>query len=119
MMPPEGQQIASAMARGEVDVVPRPAEMPDSLIGAGDFRTMWRYLPRVAAANIKVPTLIIDQEDEEYGGRENSGLSAKQAIPESTLVKYHVFPGSHYDVYDKNYLESARLAREWFIEHLL
>lgn len=115
---PEGQQIASAMSRGEVDVVPRPASMPDSLIGAGDFRTMWRYLPRVAAANIKVPTLIIDQEEEEYGGRENSGLAARNAIPESTIVKYHVFPGSHYDIYDKNYTESARMAREWFLEHL-
>ncbi len=117
-IPPEGQQIGSAMARGEVDVVPRPAGMPDSLKGAGDFRTMWRYLPRVAAGNIKVPTLIIDQEEEEYGGRENSGLAAKQAIPSSTKVAYHVFPGSHYDIYDKNYQESAKLARAWFREHL-
>lgn len=118
-MPPEGQQVASAMSRGEVDIVPRPAGMPDSLLGAGDFRTMWRYLPRVAAANIKVPTLIIDQEEEEYGGRENSGLAAKEAIPQSTTVKYHVFPGSHYDIYEKNYLESAKMAREWFLEHLM
>ena len=117
-MPPEGQKIASAMARGEVEMVPRPAGMPDSLKGAGDFRTMWRYLPRVAAANIRVPTLIIDQEDEEYGGRENSGLSAKNAIPETTIVKYHVFPGTHYDIYDKNYKESANMAREWFAEHI-
>ncbi|MGE0623819.1 MAG: alpha/beta hydrolase [Pseudomonadales bacterium] len=117
-MDAEGQQIATAMARGEIDVVPRPKGMPDSLKGAGDFRTMWRYLPRVAARNIRVPTLIIDQEDEEYGGRENSGLAAKHAIPASTTVAYHVFPGTHYDIYEKNYRESARLARDWFLEHL-
>jgi dipeptidyl aminopeptidase/acylaminoacyl peptidase len=117
-MLPEGQQIASAMSRGELDRVPRPEGMPEALVGTGDVRTMWRYLPRVAAANIKVPTLIIDQEEEEYGGRENSGLAAKNAIPESTIVRYHVFPGSHYDIYDGNYLEGATLAREWFVEHL-
>ena len=117
-IPAEGQKIASAMARGEVEIVPRPDGMPDSLKGTGDFRTMWRYLPRVSARNIKVPTLIIDQQEEEYGGCENSGLAAKKAIPETTIVKYHVFPGTHYDVYDKNYKESAKMARAWFVEHL-
>lgn len=117
-IPEEGQVIAGKMARGEVDIVPRPAGMADSLKGAGDFRTMWQYLPRVAAANIKVPTLIMDQEEEEYGGRENSGLAAKNTIPASTTVKYHVFPGGHYDVYKKNQPESARMALEWFSGHL-
>ncbi|MFV2090517.1 MAG: alpha/beta hydrolase [Pseudomonadales bacterium] len=117
-IPAEGQSIATAMSRGEVDVVPRPAGMPDSLKGAGDFRTMWRYLPRVAAANIRVPTLIMDQQDEEYGGIENSGLAARDAIPDTTQVRYHVFPGTHYDIYDKNYKESAAMARDWFLTHL-
>ena len=115
---PEGRQIATAMARGEVDIVPRPAGMPDSLKGAGDFRTMWLYRPRAAAANVRAPTLIIDQADEEYGGRENSGLAAKNAIPPATHVEYHVLPGSHYDIYDKNYKQSAQLARDWFLEYL-
>ena len=116
---PQVQKLASAMARGEIDALPRPKEQPESLKGIGDFRTMWRYLPRVAAAHIRVPTLIIDQEQEEYGGRENSGLAAKNAIPSTTIVKYHVFPGTHYDVYEKNYRESGKLARDWFIEHLM
>jgi len=117
-IPPGVQKVASAMARGEMDVPPKPADQPATLKGVGDFRTMWRYLPRVAARNIKVPTLIIDQEKEEYGGRENSGLAAKSAIPETTLVQYHVFEGTHYDIYRKNYEEAARMAREWFLKHL-
>lgn len=117
-IPEEGQAVATAMARGEVDVVPRPAGMPDSLKGAGDFRTMWRYLPREAARHIVVPTLIIDQAEEEYGGVENSGLAAKAAIPESTTVEYHVFAGTHYDIYDRNYRASAELARDWFARYL-
>ncbi len=117
-VPREGQKLGSAMARGEVEVVPRPEAMPEALRGAGDVRTLWRYLPRIAAANVKAPTLILDQEEEEYGGRENSGLAAKNAIPQDTVVKYHAFPGTHYDVYDKNYKESARMARDWFVEHL-
>lgn len=116
---PQVQRIASAMARGEIDALPRPKEQPESLKGIGDFRTMWRYLPRAAAANIRVPTLIIDQEHEEYGGRENSGLAAKNAIPDTTIVKYHVFPGTHYDIYEKNYRESAKMARDWFTQHLM
>lgn len=115
---PEAQRIASAMARGEIDVMPRAPGIPDSLKGAADVRTMWLYRPRTAAANIRIPTLIIDQEAEEYGGRENSGLAAKQAIPATTLVEYHVLAGSHYDIYDKNYARSAQLARDWFTRFL-
>jgi uncharacterized protein len=115
---PAGQQIASSMARGEVDIVPRPAGMPESLKGAGDSRTLWLYRPRVAARNIRVPTLIIDQEEEEYGGRENSGLAAKQAIPAGTVVDYHVLPGTHYDIYGKNFTISAQMACDWFAKHL-
>ena len=112
------QKLASAMARGELTMIPRPKEQPESLKGIGDFTTMWRYRPRVAAAHIRVPTLIIDQQDEEYGGRENSGLAAKNAILSTTIVKYHIFPGTHYDIYEKNYRESAQMARDWFSEHL-
>jgi uncharacterized protein len=115
----EVQKLSSAMARGEIHALPRPKEQPESLKGIGDFRTMWCYLPRIAAAKIRVPTLIIDQEEEEYGGRENSGLAAKKAIPSTTIVKYHVFPGTHYDIYQKNYRASGTMAREWFIEHLM
>ena len=115
----EVQKLASAMARGELSAIPRPKDQPEALRGIGDFTTMWRYRPRVAAENIKVPTLIIDQEQEEYGGRENSGLAAKNAIPRTTVVKYHVFPGTHYDIYEKNYRESAKMARDWFTEHLM
>jgi uncharacterized protein len=116
---PQVQRLASAMARGEINELPRPKEQPESLKGIGDFRTMWRYLPRIAAMKIRVPTLIIDQEHGEYGGRENSGLAAKNAIPPATIVKYHVFPGTHYDIYQKNYRASAKLARDWFDEHLM
>lgn len=115
----EVQKLASAMARGEITMIPRPKEQPESLKGIGDFTTMWRYRPRVAATHIRVPTLIIDQQDEEYGGRESSGLAAKNAIPSTTIVKYHVFPGTHYDIYEKNYRASAQMARDWFTEHLM
>jgi hypothetical protein len=115
----EVQMLGAAMTRGDLHQVPRPPGQPESLKGTGDFRTMWRYRPRHAARSIHVPTLILDQEDEEYGGRESSGLAAREAIPETTTVEYHVFPGTHYDIYDKNYKESARLARDWFLRHLM
>jgi len=115
----EVQQLSAAMTRGALHRVPRPLGQPESLKGTGDFRTIWRWRPRVAAASIRVPTLILDQEEEEYGGRENSGLAARNAIRQATTVEYHVFPGTHYDIYDKNYKEGARMARDWFVKHLL
>jgi len=68
--------------------------------------------------NVHAPTLIIDQEHEEYGGRENSGLAAKNALPSTTQVEYHVLPGGHFDIYDKNYRPSAQMALNWFLKHL-
>ena len=100
------------------DVLTWAVQNRESLQGIGDFRTMRRYHPRTAAANIKVPILILDQEEEEYGGRENSGLAALNALAEKTVQKYHVFPGTHYDIYNKNYKESADMALAWFQEHL-
>jgi dienelactone hydrolase len=115
---PEGQQVGAALTRAELTQVPRPAGMPDSLKGAGDARTLWLYYTRRAAAHIRVPILIIDQEQEEYGGRENSGLAAHQALPEGTVSEYVVLAGSHYDIYDKNYRQAAELARDWFLRYL-
>ena len=117
-VPAEGQPLGSTMAKGELWAAPRSPEMPESLRGAGDSRTMWRYLPRVAAQTISVPTLILDQEDEEYGGRENSGMAAHKALPPTTTSRYHVFQGGHYDIYEKNYREASTMARDWFLEHL-
>lgn len=113
------QDVATRMSRGELDTVPAPPDQPESLNGIGDFRTMVRYFPRAAAKNIRVPILILDQEEEEYGGRENSGLAAYELIKDNTVCKYHVFPGSHYDIYEKNYKASADMGRDWFVEHLM
>ncbi len=52
-------------------------------------------------------------------GRENSGLVADEAIKGNAICKYHVFPGTHYDIYEKNYKASADMARDWSLEHLM
>lgn len=114
----EGQRVSSAMARGEIEMITRSPGTPESLKGAADVRTMWLYHPRWAATNITAPTLLIDQEEEEYGGRENSGLAAKDALPATTTSEYHVFPGSHYDVYSTNLARGTELAVEWFRRYL-
>ena len=115
---PYGQRIASALARGEMEMVPRPENLAPSLKGKADSRTMWLHRPRQAAANIRVPILLIDQEEEEYGGRENSGLAAKEALPADTVIEYHVFPGKHYDVYGDNLEKGVSMATEWFRKYL-
>jgi dienelactone hydrolase len=111
-------RLGTRMARGEIDTIPRPDSQPEALRGVGDQRTMLRYFPRAAARKVRVPILIIDQEEEEYGGRENSGLAAYEAVKGNAICKYHVFPGTHYDIYSKNFEASADMARDWFLEHL-
>ena len=114
----EGQRVASALARGEIDVIPRSPGTPESLKGVADIRTMWLYRTREAAKKVVAPILIIDQEVEEYGGRENAGFAAKNALPASTIAEYHVFPGTHYDIYGTNLARGIELALDWFKRYL-
>jgi len=61
---------------------------------------------------------IFDIEKVDATPASTTTVAAKNAIPEGTQVAYHVFPGTHYDIYDKNYRESAAMARDWFTQYL-
>lgn len=113
-----GYQQGIGKARGELEFAPRPPETPESLKGAADSGKNARYQTGLHMHRIKVPILILDQESEEYGGVELAGAAIYEALRDKPDVDYHVFPGTHYDIYDKNYKEGATMARDWFVKYL-
>ncbi len=111
---------ANEKARGLIDPpVPQGGldSMPD-LAGSPDVARMLFHLPLSAAVNIRVPTLIIDVENEELVDRLEHGLAAFEIIRKNAFCEYRLLPGRHYDIYDRHLNESLRLAQEWFQAHL-
>lgn len=118
-----GSELAEAFperavekARGVYGALPPALDAHESLVGKPDYAKMARYTANTG--NIRVPCLLIDQEDEELFDRAKQLPVLHEILEGKVPVSYHTFPGKHYDVYDKNYLEGAKLAREWFLEHL-
>ncbi|MBD3649521.1 MAG: hypothetical protein HUJ31_19170, partial [Pseudomonadales bacterium] len=103
-------------ARGVDGALPAPVDVHDTLVGNPDYAKMARYRPNVDAIN--VPSLLIDQEDEELFDRMTQLPVLYELLKDKVPVAYHTFPGTHYDVYERNYPEGSRLARDWFVEHL-
>lgn len=107
---------AAEKARGVYGALPPGVDGHETLAGKPDYARMARYRPDVH--NINVPSLLIDQEDEELFDRMSQLPVLYAILQDKVPVLYHTFPGKHYDVYDKNYPEGSQLARDWFIQHL-
>lgn len=109
-------------ARGRIDppVPQATAPVATGLKGVPDVARQWGYSPLRAAENIRVPTLFIDAEFEEYNVNEPhlQGIGAYDVVRERATAERVTFPCTHYKVYDE-YLEPARqLAIDWFDQHL-
>jgi uncharacterized protein len=113
-----GYTQGCAKARGEIEFAPRPPGIPESLKGAADLGKNARYNPGLHMARINVPILILDQEIEEYGGIDLAGSAIYKTLRNKNDVVYKVFSGTHYDIYEKNYKEGSKMARDWFVEYL-
>ena len=109
-------QRATEKARGVYGVMPPDVDGHETLMGKPDIAKMARYRPNVESIN--VPTLLIDQEDEELFDRTQQLPVLYNLLKDRLPAAYHTFPGKHYDVYEKNYPEGSKLARQWFLEHL-
>ena len=89
-----------------------------NLAGSPDVARMLFHSPLAAAANIRVPTLIIDVAEEELVDRLEHGYAASEIIRQNTLCEYRLLAGKHYDIYDRHLGESLSLAQGWFQAHL-
>ena len=111
---------AAAKARGELDpAVPQQGiDAAPGLRGTPDIARMASQSRLAAAANIRVPTLIMDAEHEELMDRRDHGLAAYEIIRQHAACEYLTFPCGHYAVYDQFFGESVAKATDWFSRYL-
>jgi uncharacterized protein len=117
------RQLATDKARGVLDPpIPQrdPGEPVTGLRGAPDMARQLLHAPLELARRVRVPTLFIDAEFEEYNQNdpELQGIGAYEVVRQNAVAARHTFPCTHYRVYDE-YLEPAReLALNWFSTYL-
>jgi dipeptidyl aminopeptidase/acylaminoacyl peptidase len=111
----------SARARGLVDPVPQGGGSPGGLQGTPYHERIALFNPGQYADRVRVPTLLIDAEQEHYFKiEENSGrvheILEKNGVP----TEYHVLEGKkHYDVYGGQTLDDVmKLEIAWFDKYL-
>lgn len=105
-------------ARGVYGPMPPALDAHETLIGKPDYAKMARYNPVDVAPNITAPSLFIDQSQEELFVREDQYPVVKAIVEKNAPTVHHTFEGTHYDIYEKNYKEGAKLARDWFVKYL-
>ena len=122
--PAEYREAARARAatkvRGAIDpVVPQAGlDGVPGLKGTPDIGRMVEHSQLRAAAQVRVPTLVVDAEFEELNNRLEHGFAAHMMIRQNAPSEYHTFPGKHYTVYDEFFEPSTDLALGWFAKYL-
>lgn len=106
-------------ARAAIDPpLPQGIDAGGGLKGTPDVARQYGHSPLKAAEGIRIPTLFLDAEFEEYNEPALQGGAAFDIVRRNAVAERHTFPCSHYKVYDE-YLEPARqLALDWFNTHL-
>ena len=77
--------------------------------GSPHLQDLFYYDPLVSVSKIICPTLIIDAREEELWDVKENGFGAYQRL-NSSIKKYVVLNGSHYDVYGKSSAEAIKQA---------
>jgi dipeptidyl aminopeptidase/acylaminoacyl peptidase len=111
----------SDRARGLVDPVPQGGGSPGVLKGTPYSERIALFNPGQYADRIKVPTLLIDAENEHYFKiKENSGRVHEILKKNGVSTEYHVLKGKkHYDVYSGQSLDDVmKLEISWFDKYL-
>ncbi len=109
----------SDKARGELDPpIPQGIDGAPGLLGTPDVARQYGHDPLEMARSIRVPTLFVDAENEQYNEPALQGGAAFDIVRQHAPSERHTFPCTHYEVYD-SYLEPARkFALEWFDRYL-
>ncbi len=117
--------LSTKQARGETEPVPfETGKMTGTMAAYAQMRVnpakSIGYSAIEAAEKIKVPTLIIDAENEELmdrhqNGEKVAGILKAKGVPGA----YNVIKGiTHYGIYREAFEEATKLELTWFNEHL-
>ena len=114
------RKMAVAMARGDLPPYPGPEVRKNpGLKGYPDWSALKRFNPMMQVDALRVPTLIIDAEDEEIFDRTKNGYLLHETIKDRIDSRYIVYPGKHYDVYKGDNRKAAtEAALDWFDKYL-
>jgi dienelactone hydrolase len=113
------RQRAVDKARGVIDPIPQGIDLVPNLHGTPDLAKMLGYRPIESAHQIRVPTLVIDMDAEELFSRMANGHAVYKIIKTEAVAEYKMYPGKHYDIYNRHYPAASDLALEWFKRHLM
>jgi dienelactone hydrolase len=111
-------KLATQRARGEIDPVPQGVNKIGNLNGTPFLSRIAKYRPVESASQLKIPILIIVAEKEELMDNRDHGKKVYDIVKDNVPAKYEVFPGTHFEIYDKSRIESIGMAIEWFDKHL-
>ncbi len=106
-------------ARGLIDpAVPQGVDGSPGLRGTPDIARQWGFSPLSAAEAIRVPTLFIDAEFEEYNDTGQQGGAAYDIVRRNAIAERTTFPCTHYKLYDEHLIPARQLALDWFQKYL-
>lgn len=106
-------------ARGEMDAVPQGVDQLGQLKGTPYLERIADYSPINEVDKLKVPTFLMDVENEHlFNPKEHSG-KIYQLIKDRVDAEYVIIPGiKHYGIYKEAFPKSLKLATDWFLKHL-
>ncbi|RLA40282.1 MAG: hypothetical protein DRR06_17690 [Gammaproteobacteria bacterium] len=116
---PLAKQRATEIAREGVDKLYQ--DKIENLKGWPNHAKWLQYDPVSMARMIKVPTLLMDAENEQLFDRREAGERAYDIIRAdgTTPVRYEVIPKiSHWGIYSDGFEQANGLAIEWFDKYL-
>lgn len=105
-------------ARGTIDPIPQAADRIPNLNGTPDLAKMRDHRPIDLAAEVKVPTLIMDVTEEELFDHTANGRAVYDVIRRNAEADYVTFPGEHYSIYGRHLEASTAAAIAWYRKHL-
>jgi dienelactone hydrolase len=112
------RQRMADKARAAIDPpVPQKIDAAPSLRGVPDVARMYFHSPLRAAERIRVPTLFLDAEFEEYAPADSHGLIAT-IVARNAVSERVTYPGSHYKVYDEFLEPALKAALDWYEKYL-
>ena len=112
-------EIEIKRARGELAPVPQGVDIRPGLRGTPFLTKFAKYSPLEHTDRIRVPTLLIDAENEDLFDRTEHSKAVYERIKDRVTSEYHVEPGiSHYGVYTQRYRSASDRALAWFKRHL-
>jgi dipeptidyl aminopeptidase/acylaminoacyl peptidase len=114
------RKIETLTARGILPSYPDASMAKNpALKGYPNWAAMKRFNPMNYVAQLNVPTLIIDAQNETLFDRTQNGVLLHNSIKDRLEAKYIAYPGGHYDLYKGHNQKAAfKEASDWLLKYL-